>query len=420
MYQPDFFHYTHGVKTVAGMNALDELPQLMELLGVRKPLVITDTGVVKAGLLDILRSRIASESADDSLVIASQVPPDSDVTVVSEIGSLFRSSQCDGIIALGGGSVIDTAKGVNILVSNDGNDLTAFSGAGKLKRPLEPLIVIPTTSGTGSEATQAAVIRDPKSKRKLLFTSEYILPDAAVLDPRMTLSLPLSMTAYTAMDALSHAVEAYTGLAKNPLSDTSALRAIELISKNLPAALKDPESTEARLQLAIASNLAGTAFSNSMVGIVHTIGHSVGAVCGVPHGICMSILLPYGMAYNSHKTEKWLQELLLPLAGPANYHNTREEDRAEAAITAVNKLNRKLNTLSEGKHPLRFRDVYTREGKLAVRPEHLPVIAMEASGDGSQFYNQEEITEEDILFVLHAAYWGYPLDRKRIQKGHQR
>lgn len=420
MFQPDFFHFTHGVKTVAGMNALDELPQLMEFHGIRKPLVITDTGVMEAGLLDILRSRIASEMENDSLVTASQVPPDSDVTVVSEIGDLFRSSQCDGIIALGGGSVIDTAKGVNILISNDGDDLTAYSGAGKLQNPLGPLIVIPTTSGTGSEATQAAVIRDPESKRKLLFTSEYILPDAAVLDPHMSLSLPLSMTAYTAMDALSHAVEAYTGLAKNPLSDTSAARAINLITKNLPVVLRDPENSEARLQLAIASNLAGTAFSNSMVGIVHTIGHSVGAVCGVPHGVCMSIILPYGMAYNSHKTEQWLKELLLPLAGTEIYHNTRDEDRSEAAITAVNMLNKNLNSLTEGKHPLRFRDVYTREGKLAVRPEHLPVIAMEASGDGSQFYNQEEITEEDILFVLQAAYWGYPLDRKRIQKGHQR
>jgi alcohol dehydrogenase len=174
------------------------------------------------------------------------------------------------IVAVGGGSVMDTAKGVNIVVSENADDLMQFSGAGNLTRPLKPLVAIPTTAGTGSEVTLVAVIADPARNLKMPFTSYFLMPDIAVLDPRMTLTLPPAITAATAMDALTHAIEAYTCLAKNPLSDAHAQLAIELIGQNLLKVINVPENANGRLALAVAATLAGVAFSNAMVGMVHT------------------------------------------------------------------------------------------------------------------------------------------------------
>ena len=219
------------------------------------------------------------------------------------------------------------------------------------------------------------------------------------------------------MDALTHAIEAYTGLAKNPLSDSYALKAIEILAKNLLSVVKEPNQPEKRLALAVASNLAGTAFSNSMVGMVHSIGHSVGAVCHIPHGTCMSILLPYGLEYNMHKAEQTIAQLLLRLTDSQMYTETPPELRAQAVVTAIRNLNNDLNIATKGAHVTRFRDFFNKEGELVMRPEHFKRIAETAIHDGSIFYNQEELDREDVRMVLEAAYWGYPLDKTLVKKG---
>ena len=298
---PVYYEFCCRVKTVSGHGVLEKIPEILGDLGARLPLIITDKGVFEAGLIDVVVSvmkdrvpylRISGGSVETG------VPPDSDLTVVNRLAGVYREKGCDAIIAVGGGSVLDTAKGVNIVVSENASDLMAFTGAGALKRPLKPLIAIPTTSGTGSEVTLVAVIADHEKKRKMLFTSYFLLPDVALLDSRMTLGLPPAITSATAMDALSHAVEAYTCLAKNPMSDAFARAAMELMRDNLFKVMDHPDDKGGRLSLAVAANLAGVAFSNAMVGMVHTLGHSVGAVCRVPHGMCMAILLPYGLEYN--------------------------------------------------------------------------------------------------------------------------
>ena len=156
--------------------------------------------------------------------IADDVPPDSDLRVVNRLARVYREKGCDSIIAVGGGSVMDTAKGINIVVSEKADDLMMFSGANVLKRALKPLIAIPTTAGTGSEVTLVAVVKDHERHLKMAFVSYFLLPDVSIVDSRMTMSLPPAITAATGMDALSHAVEAYTCLAKNPLSDAHASR----------------------------------------------------------------------------------------------------------------------------------------------------------------------------------------------------
>jgi alcohol dehydrogenase len=415
MYFPGYYEFFCPVKTVAGHHALEKIPQLLNDLGAQRPMIITDKGVVAAGLVDTVSAAITpgiqmGARTDD-------VPPDSDLKVVVQIAGVYRENGCDAIIAVGGGSVMDTAKGVNILVSENTEDLMQFSGAGILARPLKPLMAIPTTAGTGSEVTQVAVIADHVRNLKMPFASYFLLPDLAVLDPRMTLTLPPAITAATAMDALTHAVEAYTCLAKNPLSDAHALLAIELIGQNLLNVLNEPENADGRLALAVASNLAGVAFSNAMVGMVHALGHSVGAVCGVPHGTCMAILLPYGLEYNMHKNGHLTAQLLLPLSGARVYAQTPAHLRAQQTVAAIRQLNQRLHQKTGGGHARFFKEIAGPDGSARVPVESLEAIADKALGDGAILYNPEELDRDDLIVVMSHAWAGTPLDRNLVKKG---
>jgi len=412
---PAYYEFCCRVKTVSGHHCLEKIPEILDDLGAKTPMIITDRGVFEAGLIDVVKSAMTSRVNIGS--VESEVPPDSDLMVVNRLAGVYREKGCDAIIAVGGGSVLDTAKGVNIVVSENAGDLMAFTGAGALKRPLKPLIAIPTTSGTGSEVTLVAVIADHEKERKMLFTSYFLLPDVALLDPRMTLSLPPAITSATAMDALSHAVEAYTCLAKNPLSDAFARASMELMRDNLFNVMARPDDKEGRLALAVAANLAGVAFSNAMVGMVHTLGHSVGAVCRVPHGTCMAILLSYGLEYNLHKNARFTSELLLPLGGEEIYAGTPKHRRAERVISLIREWNDRLFHLTDGKHARCFKEVTDSKGNAMVPRDKLKDIAITAMGDGSIFYNPEELDVDDALMVLIHAWEGTPLNRDLIRKG---
>ncbi|MBI9085138.1 MAG: iron-containing alcohol dehydrogenase [Desulfobacterales bacterium] len=412
---PGYFEFGCRVKVSAGHDELGRIPEALKRLNASHPMIITDKGVLGAGLIDIVTAAMGDRI--DLGPVESDVPPDSEVRVVNDLARIYRENNCDAIIAVGGGSVMDTAKGVNIVVSENAEDLMDFSGSGRLKRPLKPLIAIPTTAGTGSEVTQAAVIADHGRNLKMVFNSYFMLPDVAVLDPRMTLTLPPAITAATGMDALTHAVEAYTCLAKNPLSDTSALVAIELVSKNVLAVTRNPGDVQGRLALANGATIAGISFSNSLCGMVHGLGHSVGAVCGVHHGMCMGIGLPYGLEYNLHKNGHMTAELLLPLAGADVYARTPAKDRAEKAIGWIRQLNNDLYAATDGKYARCFKEVTDRDGKPMVPWDKLPAIARTCMGDGTILYNPEEVDYDDALMVLEAAWEGVPLDRSRIKKG---
>ncbi|WP_372679389.1 iron-containing alcohol dehydrogenase [Desulfosarcina sp.] len=415
MHVPGYYEFFCPVKIVAGHHALEKIPQLLNEFGAQRPLIITDKGVVAAGLVDIVGEAISPVVRIGA--VADDVPPDSDLAVVVRLAAVYRERGCDAIVAVGGGSVMDTAKGVNILVSENSDDLMQFSGAGKLTRRLKPLVAIPTTAGTGSEVTLAAVIADHARNLKMLFTSYFLMPDMAVLDPRMTLTLPPAITAATAMDALTHAVEAFTCLAKNPLSDAHALLAIELIGKNLLKVINESENADGRLALAVAATLAGVAFSNAMVGMVHTLGHSVGAVCGVHHGTCMAILLPYGLEYNMHKNGDLTAQLLLPLSGARVYAQTPAHLRAEHTIAAIRHLNQRLHQETGGRHGRFFKEITGPDGSARVPADSIDAIADKALGDGTIFYNPEELDRDDLIMVMSHAWSGAPLDRNLVKKG---
>ena len=408
MYLPAYYEFCCGVQIVAGHQVLEKIPELLKKLDASTPMIITDKGITGAGLIDLVKEAI--DGRIKVAVVEDDVPADSDLLTVTRIADRYRENRCDAIIAVGGGSVLDTAKGVNILVSEGSNDLMKFSGSGALKRPLKPFIAVPTTSGTGSEVTLVAVVADHEKQLKMIFTSNFLLPDAALLDSRMTMTLPPAITAATGMDAITHAIEAYTCLAKNPLSDSHAVGAIELISRNLLNVVKNPDDKEGRLALAIGANLAGIAFSNSMVGMVHTLGHSVGAVCGAPHGICMAVFLPYGLEYNRNKNAHFTAELLFPLAGPRIYAKTPSHSRAERVISFLRQLNDDLHEATGGKHPRSLKEMKNNEGNPLISRDKLPAIARKALGDGSISYNPEELDYEDIMMVLDHAWEGTPLE----------
>ncbi len=253
------FEFVCPTKIVCGAHALDKLPGELESRGVTHPLVMTDAGLVKLGVAAKLTDVL--DAAGVAYEMFDQVPPDSSMDVVNEVARLYTERGCDGFVAIGGGSVIDTTKGAAASLACEGVDFATLQGSEILKADLPPLIAVPTTAGTGSEVTLVAVVADTHKHAKLSFTSYKLVPHAAILDPALTSSLPPKLTATTGMDALTHAVEAYTSIQKNPVSDAFAVKAIELIAENLPVACRDGANVDARTSLALGSLLAGAAFS---------------------------------------------------------------------------------------------------------------------------------------------------------------
>ncbi|HHQ4901377.1 iron-containing alcohol dehydrogenase [Aeromonas veronii] len=390
-----YYDFFCPVKLLAGEQALEQLASELASLGAHRPLLLTDKGVNATGLATLL-ANVLAEGELPVAAIWDEIPADSSTAVVERIAKRYRELDCDSLVALGGGSVIDTAKAVNILTSMGGDHLLDYSGAGCLTRPLKPLAVVPTTAGTGSEVTLVAVIKDEASGRKVPFTSPFLLPQLAVLDPRLTQGLPLNITAATAMDAMTHAIEAFIGTAKNPVSDALALMAVEKIASALPQIIHDPQNKQLRLQLAEGSTLAGMAFSNSMVGLVHALGHSLGARCHLPHGLCMNLFLPTVLDYNRPEVDSELARLLLPLVGAERFAATPAHQRAEATITAIRTLR---DTLWQAvKLPRTMSEAGVSDRSLLTEIRDLAI------NDGALLFNRKDADREQLLTLLERAW----------------
>ncbi|MEE0420009.1 MAG: iron-containing alcohol dehydrogenase [Lachnospiraceae bacterium] len=390
-----YYEFQNSAKLLAGKFALENVPGELENLGCSHPLLLSDHVLAKIGALAIVQDALlAGQVPADTLF--TDIPADSSSDVVNEIARFYRKSKCDGLVAIGGGSVIDTAKGVRMLLSQDVSDIMELMGCEGIKRGRQiPFVIIPTTSGTGSESTLVAVIKDTQREVKMEFISYYLQPDVAVLDPRMTQSLPPRMTASTGMDALCHAVEAYTCLQKNPLSDAYATAAIRMIKDHIFTAVEHGRDASARLAMASASMMAGAAFSNSMVGIVHAIGHSLGAVCHVPHAEAMSILLPFCMEYNLDMLSEDYGRLLLYLTDEDTYAQTPHKERAARSIQAIRDMCSTLNRLCG--LPLTLRDVN-------VQPEDFERVAQGAINDGAMIVNPKQAGVADVVGILKKAW----------------
>ena len=326
---PEYFEFLNPVKMLCGSGALENIPYELDRLGVKKPLALVSRTLLEEGIIERIGGKLDA-------VIQSDVPKDSSFSLVDSVAQRAREEGCDGVLAIGGGSVLDTAKAVRALLSQGERTLRAMLGSEWLTRgqPV-PFVMVPTTSGTGSECTGVAVVQDDRSRLKQEIVSDQFLPDVAVLDPRSTKSLPPRLTAASGMDALTHAIEAYTGRQKNPLSDAYARSAVELIGQNLIAAVREPEKDEYRLAMACASAMAGMAFSNSMVGVAHAIAHALGAVCQLPHGEAVGLLLPKVMRWQMDVQAPRYGELLCAFCGAEYYAEIPYQQRGEKLVEAI-------------------------------------------------------------------------------------
>ena len=391
---PSYFEYQNAVKLLCGEGALERIAYELQLLGASKPLMLSDAVLTKIGLAEQV-SRAMAEEGCPVHKFFSEIPVDSSLEVVNRIAALYREAACDSIVAVGGGSVIDTAKGVRLVLSQEAEDILALSGVEKLSRGRHiPFIVAPTTAGTGSECTGVAVIRNDAQGVKMEFLSPFVEPDVAVLDVRMTLRLPARATAGTGMDALVHAIEACTCLQNNPLSYAHGTSAIRLIAQNLIEATRNGGNREARLAMALAATQAGIAFSNSMVGAVHAIGHALGGVCHVPHAEAMNILLPHVMRCNLSHAATGYAELLPYMIGWEAAAAIPAAGRAEALIAEVEKLSATLHQLS---------GLPRRLSEVGVKEEDFPRVAEGAVNDGALIVNPRMLDEAQVVELLRLA-----------------
>ena len=388
-----YFEFTNPTKLCSGRDAVSNLAYELEILGVRHPMLLGDAMLEKIGTLKLVTDALGEMKIGR---IFTDIPRDSSIDTVNRIAREYRDFNCDGLVAVGGGSVLDTAKGVRLLIGQEADDLLDLVGCECLpKGKYVPFVAVPTTAGTGSEATAVAVIKNPALNIKMEYISQQLLPDTAILDPRMTVTLPPRMTASTGMDTLCHAIEAYSCMQKNPISDAYAAAAVELVRKNLLRAVVSGKSVEARMAMANASFLAGAAFSNSMVGVVHAIGHALGGVCHVPHGDAMNILLPAGMMFNRKVCAEAYGELLLYLAGPEVYEKTPKSGRAQRTIEEVLRLRKRLHQLTGLPVTLE---------QAGVDPARFPEVANAALNDGAVIVNPRQVTYRAAIRILEICY----------------
>lgn len=391
----NYYEFQNSAKILSGDLAIENIPHEFKSLGAKNILVLTDKTLEKIGTLQIVIDAIDSGELKISGIFT-EIPPDSSIDTINEVVKKYKDLNCDGILAIGGGSVIDTAKGTRMVLSQEKEDIMELAGCELISYGKHiPFIAIPTTSGTGSEATLVAVILNKIQNIKMEFISYFLVPDVAVLDPRMTLTLPKKITASTGMDALCHAIESYTCLQKNPMSDAYAIAAIEIIRENLVNAVKNGNDKKIRLAMANASLMAGVSFSNSMVGLIHAIGHSVGAVSKVPHGDAMSILMPVCMKFNKDKLENEYSKLLLYVAGEKVYINTPKNKRADTTIEYIEKILKELNELS---------GLPTKLSEANVKKEDFEAIAEKSLNDGAIIVNPKQVSYNDVINILNEAF----------------
>ena len=298
------FSFTLPTKIVYGPGCIFNLIEELKVNNGKRPIIVTDKGIREAGLLDRITSILDNNKV--KYIIYDGVEPNPKDVNVEEGAKIAKEFGADSIISIGGGSPIDCGKSIGVLLSHNEDKIKKYEGKTAATKHLPLLIAIPTTAGTGSELTFSSVITDTKNNYKMTIKSPYTAPKVALCDPELTLTLPAHITASTGMDALTHAIEAYTANCSEPISDGLALYAIELIYNNLVLAFNEGQNLEARSGMLLGSMMAGIAFSHSDVASVHCIAESLGGVYDLPHGVCNAIFLPHVMEYNmNYAVEKY-------------------------------------------------------------------------------------------------------------------
>jgi len=324
---------------IKGAGSTNQLVEKLRANQHKKLLIVTDTPLMSIGLLDNFLAALSTASID--FVIHDRVQPNPSIENVETGVSFYKVNRCDGIIAFGGGSPIDCAKIIGARIRNPFLSVRAMAGLFRVRIPLPPLYCVPTTAGTGSETTIAAVITDAQDHKKLIVTDISLVPDVAVLDPELMIGLPPHITGATGMDALTHAVESYIGLVGTTFTKENGEQATKLIFENLETAYEQGNNIEARHNMAMASFYAGSAFTRAYVGYVHAIAHNMGALYGTPHGLANAIILPYILDFCRDAVPEKLAKLAV-IAGCGSASESHDT-LSKRFVEQVRKLNEKLN-----------------------------------------------------------------------------
>ena len=322
-----------------GAGSVKKLPKLCKAQGKRSALIVSDPGVIKAGVVEPVLQ--ALRAGDVDVTVFDGVAPNPTRGDVEAGVEVLRELSDPVVIAVGGGSALDAAKAIALMGPNAGG-LGDFAPGCKPKRPGQPVIAVPTTSGTGSETNMFAVITDETLSKKQLVGHLSVQPVISVLDPSLTLGLPAAVTATTGMDVLTHAVEAFSSARSNPLADSVALRAIAMTTAYLPRAFDDGSDVEARAQMLLAAHLAGIAFSSAGLGMCHAMGHPLSARLGVAHGQSLASLLPDVMRFNRHTCESKYAQIAIAMG--ATEPGADNATNSERAVSAVERLRARVKT----------------------------------------------------------------------------
>lgn len=370
---------------VFGVGSRNLTGQYLENFGIKKPMIVTDQGIINAGWLDQILKILKDQNI--SYTIFDEVTPNPRDYEVMKGSELYLSKKCNGIIALGGGSPMDAAKGIGI-VANNGGHILDYEGVDEIPTVIPPLICIPSTSGSSADVSQFAIINNTAKQTKIAIISKALVPDISLIDPEVTCSMSRELTAATGLDALTHAIEALVSNARSALTDLNALEAIRLVFEHLKSAIEEPKNIEARTGMSLASLLAGMAFSNASLGAVHAMAHALGGLLDLPHGMCNAILLPHVIKANYEYADNQYNKIFEVLK--LNYHDLSTNERKSSLINLIKQL-----AFDAG--------VHSNLSDLKVNNEDLDSLSLNAFQDACLITNPRDLTVSELKEIFNGA-----------------
>ncbi len=370
---------------IFGLGARVLAGQYVKNFGAGKTLIVSDPGVEEAGWLQKVKRNLDEENIDSTTYTA--VSPNPRETEVMEAASLYLDENCDTIIAVGGGSPMDLAKAVAIVVTNGGHILD-YEGIDKIRQNVPPLILIPTTAGSSADVSQFTIITNQQERVKIAIISKTIVPDVALIDPETTMTMDSSLIAFTGIDALVHAIEAYVSTAHSPLTNIHAIEAIKLINTYLPTAIQEPENYQIREHIMRASMEAGLAFSNAILGAVHAMSHSLGGYLDLPHGECNAILLDNVIDFNFETSVERYTEIAEAMGVQTT--GMSNSDIKHGLVSRVVDLKKQVGI----SHKLE---------SVGVRKNDIPVLAGKAVKDACLLTNPRTANQRDLEVIYEEA-----------------
>lgn len=368
-----------------GAGCLQEAAADIKGYGYRKALIVTDKILNQIGVVAKLTTLLAEHGIES--VVFDETKPNPTTSNVEAGLTMIKTNGCDCVISLGGGSPHDCAKGIALVAANGGS-IKDYEGVDRSAKPQLPLIAINTTAGTASEMTRFCIITDEARHVKMAIIDKHVTPLMSVNDPELMLAKPAGLTAATGMDALTHAIEAYVSTIATPVTDASAVMAIELIAKHLRTAVHHGDDLHAREQMAYAQFLAGMAFNNASLGYVHAMAHQLGGFYDLPHGVCNAVLLPHVQAFNAQVSAARLKDVASYMG--VDVSAMSDEQGAAAAIAAIKQL---------------ALDVKIPAGleQLGVKADDFDTLASNALKDACGFTNPKQASHEEIVAIFRAA-----------------